>query len=77
MANDAKPVNDPSEIAKMKERHLSMGLRMQALAARALQELEAKAASGQPLNLGEKDAQTLFDAGVKLERDASRRRRPH
>lgn len=52
------------------KRHLRIGLRMQAVACAALEELEKKVASGQ-LNLSAEDAKILFDAGTALERAAA------
>jgi proline dehydrogenase len=54
----------------MRRRHLELGLRMQAVASAALQELEEKIAAGRPLNLSREDAETLRDVGAKLEREA-------
>src|ERR1017187_6559771 len=39
------------DVEAMRRRHLQIGLRFQRIAVYALQELEAKAASGQPLGL--------------------------
>jgi hypothetical protein len=54
----------------MRRRHLSVGLRFQAVAVYALEELEKKMASGEPLGLTAEDAKTLLDAGSALERGA-------
>ena len=58
------------DVEAMRRRHLQIGLRFQRIAVYALQELEAKAASGQPLGLSAEDAKTLLDAGSALERAA-------
>jgi hypothetical protein len=63
-------VDDYESIEAMRKRHLLIGLQMQKIAVYALQELEAKAASGQPLGLSAEDAKTLLDAGSALERAA-------
>lgn len=49
---------------------------MQAIAVRALEELEQKVAAGQPLNLSADDAKILLDAGSKLERRALGEKEP-
>lgn len=67
--------DSPAAVMAMRRRHLELGLRMQAVALRALHELERKAEAGQPLNLSAEDAKTLFDAGAKLERTALGRRK--
>jgi hypothetical protein len=58
------------DVEAMRRRHLSVGLRFQAIAVYALEELEKKMASGQPLGLTAEDAKTLLDAGAALERGA-------
>jgi hypothetical protein len=70
--DDDKPdkFDSPEAIVQMRKRHLSIGLRMQAVAVHALEELEQKVAAGKPLNLSAEDAKTLLDAGAKLEREA-------
>jgi hypothetical protein len=72
--NDIDDIGDnfdsPEAIRAMRRRHLKFGLRMQAVAIRALEELEEKMAAGKPLNLRSGDAKTLLDAGAKLEREA-------
>jgi hypothetical protein len=62
--------DSPAAIAEMRRRHISIGRRMQAVALRALEELEAKVAARRPLKLSAEDAKSLFDAGAKLERAA-------
>ena len=69
-------LDDPDSIREMRQRHLSIGLRMQKLACIALEELEAKAKAGKPLNLTAEDAKTLLDAGAKLERGALSEKEP-
>jgi hypothetical protein len=58
----------------MRRRHLQIGLRMQAIATYALEELERKIATGEPLGLSAEDAKKLLAAGEKLEREAIRSR---
>jgi hypothetical protein len=73
MTNSDKRVpglDDTDSVVAMRRRHLSIGLRMQALACIALEELEAKVAAGQPLGLSAEDAKALLDAGAELERAA-------
>ena len=72
MTNDKRipGLDDPDSIEEMRRRHLSIGLRMQAIAVRALEELEAKVDAGQPLSLSAEDAKALLDTGAKLERRA-------
>lgn len=67
---DTIDVDSPDQRLQMRKRHASIGLRMQAVALRALEELEQKVAAGQSLNLNAEDAKTLLDAGAKLERSA-------
>ena len=67
---DITDVDSPNQRTQMRKRHASIGLRMQAVALRALEELEQKIAAGQPLNLSAHDARTLLDSGAKLERVA-------
>lgn len=62
--------DSPAAVIAMRRRHLELGLRMQAVALRALEELERKAEAGQPLNLSAEDAKALHDLGSKLERAA-------
>lgn len=69
-------LDDDDSIEDMRRRHLSVGLRMQAIAIRAFEELEQKAAAGEPLNLTAENAKTLLDAGAKLEREALGEKEP-
>jgi hypothetical protein len=68
--DDIIDVDSPEQRMAMRRRHVLIGRRMQAVALRALEELEAKVAAGQPLRLSARDAKSLFDAGAKLERAA-------
>jgi hypothetical protein len=71
MAEDKdKGEHDYDDIEAMRRRHLSVGLRFQAIAVYALEELEKKMASGETLGLTAEDAKTLLDAGSALERAA-------
>jgi hypothetical protein len=63
-------LDDPESILAMRRRHAEIGMRMQAVALHALEELERKVVSGQPLGLSADDAKTLLDAGAALERAA-------
>jgi hypothetical protein len=63
-------LDDDDSIAGMRRRHIQIAMRMQALGALGLEELEKKAKAGEPLNLTAEDAKTLLDAGAKLERAA-------
>ena len=69
-------LDDAESIIEMRQRHLSIGLRMQKLALLALEELEAKAAAGKPLNLTTEDAYVFLSAGEQLERDALGGKKP-
>ena len=79
MANEDKRIpglDDAGSIEAMRRRHLSIGLRMQALAVRALEELEQKIEAGERLDMTAEDAKTLLDAGAKLERAALDEKEP-
>lgn len=79
MANEDKRtpgLDDAETIIAMRKRHLAAGLRMQAVALRALEELEQKIAAGEPLGITAEDAKTLSSAGEQLERDAFRGKKP-
>jgi hypothetical protein len=52
----------------MRSRHLKVSMVMQEIAVRGLMELQAKMASGTPLNLSPDEVRSLMDAAVKLER---------
>jgi hypothetical protein len=69
-------LDDADSIEEMRRRHLSIGLRMQAIAVRALEELEQKVAAGQPLGLSAEEAKALLDAGAELERSALGEKEP-
>jgi hypothetical protein len=71
--NDIGDIGDfdsPEAIIAMRKRHLEFGLRMQAIAVCALEELEQKAVAGKPLGVSREEAETLREAGAKLEREA-------
>jgi len=69
--NSEAPDFDSHEArAAMRRRHVELGLRLQAVANYALAELERKVAAGQPLNMNREQAETLRDAGEKIEREA-------
>jgi hypothetical protein len=70
MDDDISDVDSPEQRMQMRKRHAAIGLRMQAVALRALEELEQKVAAGKPLNMTAEDAEKLRDAGAKLEREA-------
>jgi hypothetical protein len=76
---EGKCEHEDDSIEDMRKRHLRIGIRFQAVAVYALEELEAKMASGQPLNLSAEDAKILLDAGAKIERAAlgEKEREPH
>ncbi|MFZ0418415.1 MAG: hypothetical protein WAM04_09925 [Candidatus Sulfotelmatobacter sp.] len=63
-------IGSPQAIAEMNRRHLSIALRMQAVAAAALEEWERKIVAGEPLNVSAEDAKALLDAGREMEREA-------
>jgi hypothetical protein len=69
-------VDDAESIAEMRVRHLRLGMRMQAIATKAIEELEKKVKAGQPLGLSAEDARRLLDAGVELEQRALGRKEP-
>jgi hypothetical protein len=69
-------LDDPESIASMRHRHVRLGMRMQALGALALEQLEKKAKAGEPLNLSAEDAKTLHDGGLKLESEALGEKEP-
>ena len=69
-------LDDEESIASMRQRHVRIGLRMQALAVRALEELEAKVAAGKPLGVTAEDAKALLDVGATLEREALGQKEP-
>jgi len=70
MNNIRSDFDSRAAIAEMRRRHVLIGRRMQEVALRALEELEAKVAVGQPLKVSAEDAKILLDAGAKLERAA-------
>jgi len=77
MTNDeSKPVHGgpQDELAhgrmEMRRRHMRLGMQMQALAARGLDELRLRMERGQPLNLSADECKTLADAGLELEKSA-------
>jgi len=63
-------VDSPEQRRAMRLRHAQLGMRMQALAAAALQELEKKVADGKPLGLSREDAEKLRETGEEMERSA-------
>jgi hypothetical protein len=63
-------LDDDDSIAGMRRRHIQIAMRMQALGALGLAELEAKAAAGKPLGLSADDARALLNAGMEMERAA-------
>lgn len=62
--------DSPEQRRAMRRRHAELGVRMQRIAVAALEELERKMASGEPLNLTRAQAETLRSAGEKIEREA-------
>ena len=62
--------DSPAAIRESRRRRAALGVRMQMVAARALEELEAKIAAGQPLNMTREQAETLRNAGEEIEREA-------
>jgi hypothetical protein len=69
-------LDDDDSIAGMRRRHIQLAMRMQALGALGLAELEAKVAAGEALNLSAEDAKALRDAGTRLEREALGEKEP-
>jgi len=69
----ARDEQDRLELARgrtaMRKRHLQVALLMQSIAARGLEELRAKAASGTPLNMTSDECKNMMAAGSKLERE--------
>ena len=55
---------------EMRRRHMRLGMQMQAIAAHALRELQAKVEQKLPLNLSPDEARALMQAGARLEADA-------
>src|ERR1035441_7416959 len=71
MTNSDKRVpglDDTDSVVAVRRVSRAIGLRMQALACIALEELEAKVAAGQPLGLSAEDAKALLDAGAGPQR---------
>ena len=59
--------DSPEARLAMRKRHVELGLRLQRIALYAIEELERKAADGEPLGLSAEDAEKLLDVGRKLE----------
>ena len=62
-------LDDHDSLTAMRKRQAAIGLRMQRIALIALAELEQKVARGEPLRMTAKDAQSMLDIGLRLERE--------
>jgi hypothetical protein len=63
--DDINNFDSPEEIRKMRKRHVEIGRQMQAVGAKAFQELQRKVAAGE-ITLSVADAKALFDLGAKI-----------
>jgi hypothetical protein len=67
MSEERTPVFDDYEaIVAMRRRHAEIGRRLLAIAVRGLEELEAKVAAGEQLDMTAQDVRKLLDTAADL-----------